>query len=470
MNGKALALLTMAILAVAVLPSAFAEEVQSAPAAPEVNAGVNAPVTTPKLVSALSVVKKTIRERIQEAPTAADKLRTLVEARRKIASAAQVSASDIRAYMREKFQVAIDRCKELNLTRTDCEEKLRRRVQLLEKLTARDAVRLTRIESRKLAIATKLANLKKDANLRHMELRDRVIRAREIASSKINAAKARFSRAVEKYNKAKNVLTKVRGDFVQTREKLKACAGQNTSECEELRLEIKEHAKNYTLRFLEMNLEQFDKLKSRIESAEDLDEETANTLLERIENKSAEIRELMDRISAVTNETSKEDIQKLIDEVKNVWHQDVKYVLTRTAGFLQTNRMGGVYVKLVHLEKRLDNTLAKLAERGLDTTAAESAVDTFNEKVEETRTHYTAAIDKFKEAAGLTGEERAAAIREAQSHMSEAKASLREAQQALRDAVKTIKDTGATEEDLEEDEADEVLDAGEDEIAAAEPA
>lgn len=359
---------------------------------------------------------------------------------------------DIRKHQKDQLMIAVDKCREKNLSNLSrCEEKYEKRIALVEKLGGKDLERLDRILENKAKHEADFEKLKNSSEFRQYKA-EHAYKARDIVKEKLENARDKFVNAKEKYGEAKEKYHDARLNFNETKEKLAECRGANTTECSQLREKIITQAKEQLLKTADLMIEHLNKLISKIESSEDLTDEEANQSIEKLNAQISEIEAIKAKIEAAQ---TKEEIAAAAKELRSKL-ADLKKTSDVHAGSVVNARIGGIIVKSKQLETKLNSILERMAEKGKNTSAAEPLIAEFNAKLNEAITHYNLSVEKFKEAKATTPPN-TDLIREAQSHLKEAHKSLQDAQKILKDIVKAIKQTGGEEEleGSEEEEASE---------------
>ena len=452
---KAISVLVLAIFLAALLPSVTAQEIEI----PETPAGAETPVTAPPKVTS---VRKPVIQRLTE-------LRERIVTGAKALTASKIAklkTSQLREYQKEKLQIALERCRAKNLS--GCEEKIQARLALVDRLKNRSLQLLNTIEQKKVQVINALQEVKKIAGLaKYRILRARDYVARIVSNVDLNRAREKYLFARTKLIQARDRYELAKAGFNRIKAQLQACEANESAECEQLRAEIKLKAKDFLNHTLEMVLNQLEKVKAKVQESQSLTDEEASSALEKIDAKIASVQELQELVAGITENTTKEEIQDIVAQIRQVWKEEFKPVLERWAGFIQTARMGGIYVRLKHLEKKLNSVLARMVEKGKDVAEVQELVDQFGAKIEEAKQNYLTSQEKFREAANLTGEARNAAIREAQEAMRSAHRSLKEAHRLLKDIVSALRAQKAVQE-LEEDETEEVVEEQEEALVGAE--
>ncbi len=429
---KLMAMIVLAVFLVSMIPAALAQD-----GASDINAELNSnedngeatPVAIsarPKLISAEKPVLKSVAvRRIQE-----------------------MNKEQFREEKELLLQKAIDKCEGTDDPEA-CEEKLRLRVEQIQKIGTAALTRVQNFEQRKLEKITEFNQLQQDKDFSKFK-EENAFKAREIAGENLKKAKDAYMTAKEKFVNARNKAENTKEKFNAAKDKVLKCSGDDSEECEEMREQINAKAKEHVMNIADVILEHLNKIKSRAESNEDLSEEEAAEIIAEVDGYIGEIEAAKETIA--TSE-SKEEIIKATKEIKNSWQRMRKNV-ELTVGKLVNARIGGIIVKSEQLQIKLERIMERIAEEGTDTTELESLVDEFNISIETAKEKYKLAIEKFTEAKNNTITPDTALIREGQEFMKAAHAALQDAQKNLRDIVHLIKQVGA-EEELEEDESDE---------------
>lgn len=380
----------------------------------------------PKLISAENTIMKSVAvRRIQE-----------------------MNKEEFREEKQILLEKAIQKCDETDDPET-CQQKLRVRVEQIQKIGTAALTRVQNFEQRKLEKITEFNNLQEDKDFSKFK-EENAFKARKIAETKIQQAKKAYLVAKEKFTNARNKADETKDKFKLAKEKVLKCKGDEGEECEGIRAQINTKAKEHVMNIADVILEHLNKIKSRVESNEDLSDEEAAEMIAELDAQIAEIEAAKETIEI---SESKEEIIKATKEIKNSW-QRMKKNVEVTVGKLVNARIGGIIVKSEQLQIKLERIMERIAEEGTDTTELESLVDEFNISIETAKEKYKLAIEKFTEAKNNTITPDTALIREGQEFMKDAHAALQDAQKTLRDILHMIKQVGA-EEELEEDESDE---------------
>lgn len=244
--------------------------------------------------------------------------------------------------------------------------------------------------------------------------------------------------------------------FENAKAAYKACEGDDSPDCESVRTDAIQKAKDHLLKHADLQKTVLDKFKNRVEGSEVIDGDRAEAILDEIEDKKADLEVLKESVQAAE---TKEELKDIAEELYGNWKQwremlrvrEVQMSYAITAGVLQ---------QAEQLELKLERILAKLADLDVDTTGLEEQIDTFHAEVAAARADYEASQEKLKQAF----EERAAdepdvgLIKtlndEAHILLESAKSHLDTARDVFEDIWETYEDER---EELEFDEDDEIL-------------
>lgn len=399
-------------------------------------------------------IEKRVKGTTEESnePVTATRGAERIEARLQIMA---MTAEQIRAHQEERLRNAINKCQEDDESSELCEEKLQNRIQLINKLKEKDLERLQKIEARKQQKLEELKAFLKNPRLSKYK-KENEFRAREIAQNILTKAKENYLKAKEKYQEARKNYIAAQSNFKEAKVRFKECEGKDTAECNQWREEIKERAQEFLLKTADSILEHLNTVKANVESNEDLTEEESTEILAKIDEM---IQEIEDAKSTIESSENKDEIIEAARTIKEAWARIRKRLAIYT-GKITNARIGGIIVKSKQLEIKLERILARMEEKGIDTTQIQTLIDDFDAKINEAKTNYENALDKFKEAASAKDVKTAHELAvEGHSYMKAAHKSLQEAQKLLRDIVLSIKQAGGEDElTAPEDEAEEETD------------
>ena len=406
---KILALLIVVLFVASLIPAAIAEDNGAAEGntgAAESTGDEEVASTGEETDSGGSVnVKKIRTAKIAEVVSERTKAKigggsTLIKTEARIKNAQR-----IRERQKEQLMKAVELCREKGLDADKCEKKFEKRTELIKKLSDKDAERLEKINERKTEKLKELKNLK--------------IKARAIQKEKLQNARERFAKAKENFAEARAKYKEAQAKFNETKTKLAECKDSETEECKQLQEEAKTRAKEILANTADRIIEHLNKIKAKAEENEDMTEEEASEIIAKIDEQITQIQNA--KASAEAAET-KEQVIEAAKTIRQAWLK-IKNSIKAQAGRVVNARIGGIIVKSRQLEVKLERTLERLTEQGVDTSAIEGLIDDFNAKISQAKTSYESAVEKFKEAKAAE-QPNSNLIKEAQGYLKDAHNSL----------------------------------------------
>ncbi|RLE39191.1 hypothetical protein DRJ17_01555 [Candidatus Woesearchaeota archaeon] len=353
--------------------------------------------------------------------------------------------TDFREFQKQQLMVSIEKCKELGLPKEKCEEKLKLKIKNIERLKEKDLERLRTIEEKKLVVAKRLNELKEDKYFSKFKNKTK---ARLIVKSKLEAAKKKFSHAKELFEERREKFNLAKEKIEAKKLALQACKDQETEECEQIREQAKEDAKNFLGKSADVILAALEKVRAKIETAEDLSDEEAAELLAKVDERIKIIEEAKEII-----ETSEDrwEIRKVASQIRAAW-RNTKPIVERATGKLVNARIGVVVVRARQLEAKLERVLGRMVINGKDIEPIRSKIDEFKTHMDAAKADFKSAETKFKEAKEAEdADSKESALKEAKMFISSAKNHLKEARETMKAILLQIKAQGG-ETELEEDE------------------
>lgn len=265
-----------------------------------------------------------------------------------------------------------------------------------------------------------------------------LIKARQIDRRLVQ----KYTNIKQKFQQAQKYQANARQKFVNAKQALKKCAGDETEACTQVREDIKAGANDFLIRSADAIITHLEKVKNKIETNADLTDEEA---AEMIANIDAKIQELEDAKAQVEAAETKEEILDAAKTIRDAWKK-IKFRAVYWAGNLINARMSGILVKAEHLEERLMRALDKMEENGKDVSEIDPLIDEFHTLLTSARDNFESAKEnyrQFKETDDKTY------LDEGKKQMNSARKDLVAAHKKLKEIVRAIKATQGTEE-LEE--------------------
>lgn len=272
-----------------------------------------------------------------------------------------------------------------------------------------------------------------------------LLRVREIAREKLQAARERYQAARERYIQAKERYQETKQKITSVRTTLRACKDAESEGCLKLRRQIRIHSGEFLLNIADRVLETLEKIKSKVESNEDLTEEEASDLLAKIEAKITEVSDAKGVIENLTNESSAEEIREAARTIKQAW-KNTRVVLKKSVGRLVNARIGGIIVKLEHLKTKLIKISSRIEEAGENVRDLDELIDKFHSELEEAKNKWQLAKEKYAEA--VTPGKIDELMKEANKYLREAHEKLKEAHKTLKEILIKIREKKGAEEAL----------------------
>ena len=252
-----------------------------------------------------------------------------------------------------------------------------------------------------------------------MELREKAVEAR-----------MSFVEAKQKYLEIKESYLEDRKGVLELRKEYAPCKDRNSTQCTELKEDMQDSAKSYLSNIADLIISSLEKVKARISESNMSENEKADL----IADLDAKIAELEAAKEDVNSSEDSADIKDAAKTIKSGW-VDAKHALKKSVGKTISSKMAGIIVQSEKLGEKLDRIVAKLKDKGYNTTLSEELVAEFNMKIDSAKANLDKAVDALK-----VDDNSSAA--KAQDYLKAAHQDLKDARVILRDAVKEIKGVG----------------------------
>ena len=290
---------------------------------------------------------------------------------------------------------------------------------------------------------TEIANLNKtqlEQRLREIQVKKvqnaEQLKERVLSKQRIETARQNFINARELCEIARQKYNEAKKGYMAAKE-----SGDNEATLE--------HAKEVMLSSVEKIISHLEKIKAKIEENENMDEERANDLIEKIDNQISDMEEIKAKIEAAE---TRDQLKEVAKEFRNKWNR-YRYRVHAFAEMVVNARVRGVVNQALVLEKKLDHALAIMEEKGIEVDV-ETEVDEFSSLIEQARDKIGEAQEKLEQAINETDKETTRELaEEAKSLIDEARDLIREAHNKLKEIVAKIREAG---QELEIDETVEV--------------
>ncbi|RJQ15786.1 hypothetical protein C4573_06565 [Candidatus Woesearchaeota archaeon] len=260
---------------------------------------------------------------------------------------------------------------------------------------------------------------------------------RVIARERLEEWEDRFDQWEERLDELSDTIKEKRNEFLRFKQLEKECRENNTnsSDCQEIYEEAIAKAKEHLLNLADKEIALLEKLKTRVEQNENIDDEKAQEILEEIDERIAALTQAKE---AVQDATTKDELKEAAEAILENW-KDIKELLKVHTYQLYHSRVGEILQRATMLERKLDNLLAYMAENNLSTEAIAPLVDAFGEKIESARAKFEEADEKLKDAYALKQESQPD-VDAIKNLSNEAKVLLEQAHEELNDAHEIFKD------------------------------
>lgn len=373
-------------------------------------------------------------------------------------------AADMKAFEKEKLATAAELCKE-GEDAEECEKEIKEIEKKLDSLTGQQLEKLKKLKEKTDLSRKKSGEIKVSENFRKFRIKTEAVAsgetrteivAREITDTVLNDIRGKQEKLETEKLKAKFQASK--GGFSKMKARSEACKDES-EECKKIKAEVKMSAKAFLIDSLDFLAARLEKSKLAIEAEASITDVESSTETAKIDQHIAEIKQLKEKAEKITEETNKTVVQDIAKEAGKEL-AGLKADLDHSAGFVSASKIGGILVKAAKLSEKLNRALEKMEIQGTDTTETEAFVDSFNRQIDEVKNGVELVVEKFKQAALKTGEERNQLVQDAHKSLKELKDKLNELQKQLKEVVKSLKNRGA-EKALEETKADEVLETEE---------
>ncbi|MDD5253760.1 MAG: hypothetical protein PHG05_01475 [Candidatus Nanoarchaeia archaeon] len=265
---------------------------------------------------------------------------------------------------------------------------------------------------------------------------EKVLANKERALSKIKVDEARenFLRAKEKFEKSKLEFEENKLKWEESKRERKECKDN----CTEKETKLIEHVKEVVKKSADKMISHLEKVKSQIESNEEITEEEATELIAAID---AEIKNIEDLKIKADAATTREELKEIAKEINQAWNrirERERLAVTLNA----KNSLVNLMERLAKLGDDLEVTIADTKANGTEIGNAESYMAEFNAKMVLAQEAYTKFTEKTEEAKTKTGDERLNILKEAKTYFEDMKNNLKDAHEALKKVYKELKANG----------------------------
>jgi hypothetical protein len=291
------------------------------------------------------------------------------------------------------------------------------------------------VEARKAFLASvkeRRAELREDRHSALLEIRSQI--------------KADHERIVELRKEYKTE----REEFMNARGNLKEeCDDTASEDCREARKELNNEARDFMGNAAEQMLRIIESMKTRVESNEHIDAETAAGVVTQLEVRAAAIEAAQAKIDALGNSTNVTATKEAAAELRTAW-QEARVTIRLSEGLIAHARFQEFLDQLTSMETRFEEARDQLEADGKDVTQLDADLAAFSAKIDAATETYESARDSYIEAMATADTEAEANVllRSTRAQLKDARSDLEDARQDLRAVIKDIRglDTGLLKE------------------------
>lgn len=250
-----------------------------------------------------------------------------------------------------------------------------------------------------------------------------IMKTRIISQQKSNKAEERFQIANQNLNELKNNM--------DSEKKLFLIASSNNDDNKTLF-----HTKNFLNSSSEAIINHLEKIKSRIEQTQELNENHATLLTKDINNKIEELEE----IQLLTDDaTSITEIKKIASRLKSTWNR-IRIKAEYYVFIITSSKTRALLIKSEVLEQKLEYILTDLEKKHYNVNNIEILLSQFSDQILDARLKFDSSMSNFSNARS-TGikEDIQSLLIDAKEKSEESRNSLRASQNILKEIVKQIR-------------------------------
>ena len=196
-----------------------------------------------------------------------------------------------------------------------------------------------------------------------------------------------------------------------------------------------EHLKSLGETLIENRIQLLEKLKSRIQSSENIPDATIQPLVADIDKTIADLQALASEISNATN------LDSLKDLVKSIFQNFQVYSVVAPRDLGQSLTAQGMYIlgRLEAIQRQLQQILDQKKNEGKDVSSLQTLIDQVTAKLDDAKAQLAIADEKFKSMTPANTEAAKAAREEGKAAMQTAKQDLKDAHTLLKQIFNALK-------------------------------
>ncbi len=281
------------------------------------------------------------------------------------------------------------------ILRTQLAEQIRTR---LANLGEADQAKLRLMTQDRLQQMTGLSDAQIQQRLQQMHVEDYDpavgFKARVLAQQRVQALQQERTQLQQEETQLGEQVRNTVQAFNQLKQQYQDCEGDESAECDQVRADTIEKAKEHLADHADLQITILEKFKTSVEENEYIDQDRADAILSEIDDRIQTLEDLKSQVDAAT---TKDELQALGEDVYgnlNQWRNTlrVREVQMDFASF------AGILQQAEQLEVKLDGVLSRMEDQGVDTSNVQDAVDAFREHIATARDDYQAAEEKLQAA------------------------------------------------------------------------
>ncbi len=216
----------------------------------------------------------------------------------------------------------------------------------------------------------------------------------EKARAQIMNAREDYLQAKEKYIEAKQHHVEQKEMLVQMKTIVKQCKS-NTEECQNKKLDLKLGYYNYLLRVSDVVGKFLEKLESRINDDTELSPENKEKALGKVTALKERLALLQEKIDAFTAETSKEEINAAVTELKDIKSgaQDIQKM---SVAMLMNAKLEKIVEKHDEYRNGMEMRIKALEDQSANVAELKKLLEKFDEKSAELKEDYETAKNMWE--------------------------------------------------------------------------
>ena len=245
-------------------------------------------------------------------------------------------------------------------------------------------------------------------------------------------------------------------ELTELREKAKCT--DNTKECKEFKRGVKTGVKKRLENTLAVITRSFEKLNNHVEESHVLTDTQKDSLATQIAELQKKIDAQVEKVTAMADDATAEELRDAIKETKSVW-QETSKLQKRIVARMTNSKLDNLVEKHTEFANGMEARIAELKKQGIDTAELETLLAKFIDQTETLEANQKKSNELYTDAGTVKGE--LTAWREAQKlvreNLQDTKDTLREFMQTYRDLKPKASDVNEIEdesEDSSEDQAD----------------